>query len=568
MDAEEFEKLKERVKLNFFQIEKSLAEFDTRLDHLEKIERKAESVLMKLDKKAFPKSRGGKEENLLEATKVPGQNISLMAYLDILTRNVDKALVKTEQLNEMFSEAGRGKGGGRSPETEAELKELKKSLEGISKEFGELKGGAKLPRDELKKAVSLELKPLDEIEKRLNGLEDRVASLKTPLPRAEVKAPAEIPKAEIKRIVDEEIVPLKEALGEALIRVSSIETAVSEGAAKTGKGVETRLKNAETALGRLFEHQDKSSLDAKRSEQEIRKFVQERLRPVEDIRNQISELDEKLADAKALLETWQDLKKEVDMDKKLYEEIKSAALEAVERLRAMEEEFDSSVGELGTLKKEINVLRKDGESLLGELKKELLLMEENEDKLKDSMAAFSRNLKSEVRAEISRQDEKNDVAATALKNEVQLGLARIEGEALAMTNKTGAKLIKQVGDFADRLEENTNSVLAKQTKRIKSIGKQFRAIEEDFGRLKTEVVEKTIDDEMNKLLIILSEKMKVLATMKEFDLFRDEIRHKVDEIRSPEMRPLESRIYCLEEDISELKRLLRGISQRLPVVVE
>jgi phage shock protein A len=59
-----------------------------------------------------------------------------------------------------------------------------------------------------------------------------------------------------------------------------------------------------------------------------------------------------------------------------------------------------------------------------------------------------------------------------------------------------------------------------------------------------------------------------LITKQDFDLLKAKLENKVEQIRKPEIEPLEKRISAMEEDIDELKRLLRGISQRLPVIVE
>jgi len=127
-------------------------------------------------------------------------------------------------------------------------------------------------------------------------------------------------------------------------------------------------------------------------------------------------------------------------------------------------------------------------------------------------------------------------------------------------------------DKFERLKSDVNGILdkgfEKQNNRITEYGDKVDAVAVGFTRLKTDVVERTIDEEMNKLLIILNDKLKSLVTRDEMDNIRTELRYRLEQVRTPEIRPLEARIIGLEEDLSEIKKLLRGVSQRLPVIVE
>ena len=73
---------------------------------------------------------------------------------------------------------------------------------------------------------------------------------------------------------------------------------------------------------------------------------------------------------------------------------------------------------------------------------------------------------------------------------------------------------------------------------------------------------------MNKLLVVLNGKLKDFSTKEDFDAINADMRRRLELIRSPELKPLEARMSGIETDINELKKLLRGMSQRLPVIME
>ena len=73
---------------------------------------------------------------------------------------------------------------------------------------------------------------------------------------------------------------------------------------------------------------------------------------------------------------------------------------------------------------------------------------------------------------------------------------------------------------------------------------------------------------MNKLLVVLNGKLKDFSTKEDFDAINADMRRRLELIRSPEQKPLEARMSGIETDINELKKLLRGMSQRLPVIME
>ena len=70
------------------------------------------------------------------------------------------------------------------------------------------------------------------------------------------------------------------------------------------------------------------------------------------------------------------------------------------------------------------------------------------------------------------------------------------------------------------------------------------------------------------MVVILRDKVKDLVTLNDFEKIRGELRNKIEQVRMPEIMPIEKRVNMMESDLEEVKRLLRGLSQRLPVVLE
>ncbi len=620
-DSSEVERLKERLKVNFFQIEKSLAEYDTRMDNFEKNLRKIDASLKK----------AGSSKPVFAAASVPASAPAIDAKFE-------------KRLAEKIGES-------------------------LSKEIGE-KMEERL--EKLHKAIQGNLVGLSSLERRLEGAEKSIG-----------------PKGEIKESISDMDLALNKLENALTKKIEASQKAMAEvklskPLAKPDPKAEARLESIEKSLKSVEKAVSSKSDTFKRAEDELRKLVEGRLKLVQTVDDKFSDIEGKIDAFGKDYNEMQALKTELEADRKLYSELRAAALESIERLTGVEKDFSLNLEELGKIEDSAKETMALSRQVSEETRKEILRMDKEakalldnfldfKEELNEAFSAealaldekrhtFERSFSAQTRAEIARLEgkigligkelaqkqavfekgiekgmdgfdkrnsilEKNmaqfqkdteegisktfaliegkanelkanaevlnkqlvkenegrlkEIALSAQKLEssarssIQEGLSKIEGRGNEIEKKMQLMhegfeeaASKRMDAFQDTLQENVDFVLSKQSKRINSFGEQVREVRVEFNRVKSDVVEKTIDDEMNKLLIILSEKMKGLTTQDQFDQFREELRYKIDKIRSPETKPLEARIYCLEEDLAELKKLIRGISQRLPVVVE
>jgi hypothetical protein len=257
---------------------------------------------------------------------------------------------------------------------------------------------------------------------------------------------------------------------------------------------------------------------------EIEKNIRERIERVEYLGSRLEEIEKLIKEFDKKSEDWQIFREDLERDKNLYLELRKVVLASVEKLKNFEKLFSENLEEFGEINDRVEEDEKLFEKLSAETKKEL--------------------------------------------QELDSERIRVEQNVEEFKNKLKERLTKKFADLDFRLENEIKSKIKEQDTLLSSYGGKFTKLENNMKGIENDIIPKKIDMEFNEMLLILNNKLKDLITKQDFDLLKAKLENKVEQIRKPEIEPLEKRISAMEEDIDELKRLLRGISQRLPVIVE
>lgn len=289
----------------------------------------------------------------------------------------------------------------------------------------------------------------------------------------------------------------------------------------------------------------------------------------------IPELEESFEQIKKDMADLNAMKLELAGDRNLYLELRTAVLASIEKFGSMEKDFSQSLEELGELSRSVEATRQMNEKTLNQARESLSRFEKSASDLKSGMREETKDEITRLEAESAKLEQIIHQSDQKTKEEIRAELAKVEDKAdriekfLIQSSKVIEEYNdKALGSFREEIYGQIKENFESQNKKISEFGDCSNSLAAQFSHLKSEVVEKTIDAEMNKLLIILNEKLKGLVTKDEFDSIRGDIKYRLEQIRSPELKPFEARIAGLEDDIFELKKLLRGVSQRLPVIVE
>jgi len=440
MTEDEIEKLREKFKINFFQIEKTLVRYDERINSIEKEEKeikkindelKQELTDIKLNLKQINEKIGSRTERL-EKVAIDNKN-----FKDAIKQSFIDDIKKIE---ESYRE---------------NLKIIKERQIELEKKLERIIYG----NDEKFKNIEKQLAELGKVQIKLNGADGQAIS---------------------KNLIDE------------------IE--------KYNEKLNNLLKNKSEEF------------------EEIENNIRERIERAEYLGSKLEEIEKLIKEFDIKSEKWRIFSEELERDKNLYLELRKVVLASIDKLKNFEKVFNDNLEEFREINNRVEEYEKSFKILSLETKKEIQKLDSARKQTEENIEEFR--------------------------------------------NKLKEQLVKKFAEMDNKLENEIKINLNKHARLLNTFGEKFLNIEEQIKNMKKDVVEKTIDEEMNRLFLILNDKLKDLITKRDFDILKAKLEREVEQIRKPEIKPIEERIYLMEKDVIELKRLLRGISQRLPVVVE
>lgn len=440
MTEDEIEKLKERFKINFFQIEKTLAGYDERINRIEKEEKEIKRINNELKQ-----NLDGIKQNLKQIDEQIRSRTERLEKVAIENRNIKDEIKQNfidniKKIEDSYRE--------NLKKIEERQIELEKKLERII--YG---------NDEKFKNIEKQLVELGKVQINLNGADGQPIS---------------------KNLIDE------------------IE--------KYNERLNNLLKNKSEEF------------------EEIENNIRERIERVEYLGSKLEEIEKLIKEFDIKSEKWKIFSEELERDKNLYLELRKVVLASIDKLKNFEKVFNDNLEEFREINNRVEEYEKAFKILSLETKKEIQKLDSERKRTEENIEEFK--------------------------------------------NKLKEQLVKKFAEMDNKFENEIKINLNKHTRLLNNFGEKFLSIEEQIKNVKKDVVEKTIDEEMNRLFLILNDKLKDLITKRDFDILKAKLEREVEQIRKPEIKPIEERIYLMEKDVIELKRLLRGISQRLPVVVE
>jgi len=440
MTEDEIEKLREKLKINFFQIEKTLAGYDERINRIEKEEKEIKRINNELKQ-----NLDGIKQNLKQIDEQIRSRTERLEKVAIENRNFKDEIKQNfidniKKIEDSYRE--------NLKIIEERQIELEKKLERII--YG---------NDEKFKNIEKQLVELGKVQINLNGADGQPIS---------------------KNLIDE------------------IE--------KYNERLNNLLKNKSEEF------------------EEIENNIRERIERVEYLGSKLEEIEKLIKEFDIKSEKWKIFSEELERDKNLYLELRKVVLASIDKLKNFEKVFNDNLEEFREINNRVEEYEKAFKILSLETKKEIQKLDSERKRTEENIEEFK--------------------------------------------NKLKEQLVKKFAEMDNKFENEIKINLNKHTRLLNNFGEKFLSIEEQIKNVKKDVVEKTIDEEMNGLFLILNDKLKDLITKRDFDILKAKLEREVEQIRKPEIKPIEERIYLMEKDVIELKRLLRGISQRLPVVVE
>ena len=445
MAEEEIEKLKERFKINFFQIEKTLAGYDERINRIEKEEKEIKRINNELKQ-----NLDGIKQNLKQIDE----------QIRSRTERLEKVVIENKNIKD----------------------EIKQNfIDNIKKIEDSYRENLKIIEE---KQIELEKK----LERIMCGNDEKFKNIEKQL--------AELGKVQIK---------LNEADGQLKSNRNLIDK------------IEKKIEKYNEKLNNLLKNKSEEF-------EEIKNNIRERINRVEHLGSRLEEIEKLVEEFDKKYKEWQVFREDLDNDKNLYLELRKVVLTSIEKLKNFEKVFRENLEEFGEISKRVEENERLYEKLSDETKRELSILSAEGKRIEQNIEEFK--------------------------------------------NKLREKLIKRFEDLDYKLENEVKTTLSKHGELLNNFGERFLSIEQQIKNVKKNIVEKIIDEEMNKLLLILNNKLKDFVTMQDFEVIKSELRNKVEQIRKPEIKPLEERISAIEDSIKELEKLLRSISQRTPVIVE
>ena len=444
MAEEEIEKLKERFKINFFQIEKTLAGYDERINRIEKEEKEIKRINNELKQ-----NLDGIKQNLKQIDE----------QIRSRTERLEKVIIENKNFKD----------------------EIKQNfIDNIKKIEDSYRENLKIIEE---KQIELEKK----LERIMCGNDEKFKNIEKRL--------VELGKVQIK---------LNEADGQAISK-----NLIDE--------IEKKIEKYNEKLNNLLKNKSEEF-------EEIENNIRERIERAEYLGSKLEEIEKLIKEFDIKSEKWRIFSEELERDKNLYLELRKVVLASIDKLKNFEKVFNDNLEEFREINNRVEEYEKSFKILSLETKKEIQKLDSARKQTEENIEEFR--------------------------------------------NKLKEQLVKKFAEMDNKLENEIKINLNKHARLLNTFGEKFLNIEEQIKNMKKDVVEKTIDEEMNRLFLILNDKLKDLITKRDFDILKAKLEREVEQIRKPEIKPIEERIYLMEKDVIELKRLLRGISQRLPVVVE
>ena len=237
------------------------------------------------------------------------------------------------------------------------------------------------------------------------------------------------------------------------------------------------------------------------------------LEKIKNIGKVVPVIEKNIEEFNKKFEQWNILIKKLEYEKSIYFELREVVINTVDRLKKYEEEFTKNLEEFGIIRR----------------------------RLENTERQYS-ELSTKMEDEIDRLNK--------------------EGVKLEETLKENIK------NLEEKLEKDIKEKIVEQDKVLSEYSSKIIELMNKISNMEKTAIPKEIDNKLNELLVSLSNKIRNFVTTKDFENVKLELKNKLEEIRKPELGPLEDRIYNIEEDIEELKKLVNGVSKRLPVVVE
>ncbi len=304
-------------------------------------------------------------------------------------------------------------------------------------------------------------------------------------------------------------------------KIDKLEGTIKEEQTKFEKNLSEKNKKEmegyDKKLNNLLENKSKEF-------KEIENNIRGRIEKVEYLGPRVEEIEKLMKEFDTKSKNWKAFSDELERDKNLYLELRKVVLSSIEKLKNLEKMFTKNLEEFGEINNRV---------------------EEDEKQIE--------NLSTETKKELQRLDSEGK---------------RIESNTEEFKNKLRERLTKKFADLDSKLENDIKNKTKEQDTLISNYGSRFTKLEGNMKSMENKVIPEKIDKEFNQMLVVLNNKLKDLVTKQNFDNLNTKLENKVEQIRKPEIKPLEERISVMERDIDELKRLLKGISQRLPVIVE
>ena len=440
MTEDEIEKLREKFKINFFQIEKTLVRYDERINSIEKEEKEIKKI---------------NDELKQELTDIKMNLKQINEKIGSRTERLEKVAIDNKNLKDAIKQSF--------------IDDIKKIEESYRENLKIIK----------ERQIELEKK----LERIIYGNDEKFKNIEKQL--------AELGKVQIK---------LNGADGQAI-----------------SKNLIDEIEKYNEKLNNLLKNKSEEF-------EEIENNIRERIERAEYLGSKLEEIEKLIKEFDIKSEKWRIFSEELERDKNLYLELRKVVLASIDKLKNFEKVFNDNLEEFREINNRVEEYEKSFKILSLETKKEIQKLDSARKQTEENIEEFR--------------------------------------------NKLKEQLVKKFAEMDNKLENEIKINLNKHARLLNTFGEKFLNIEEQIKNMKKDVVEKTIDEEMNRLFLILNDKLKDLITKRDFDILKAKLEREVEQIRKPEIKPIEERIYLMEKDVIELKRLLRGISQRLPVVVE
>ncbi len=257
---------------------------------------------------------------------------------------------------------------------------------------------------------------------------------------------------------------------------------------------------------------------------ELEDSINKKIERVEILGSKLPEIESNVNKFNKNYQDWRIFSISLEEDKKLYLELRKVVLDSIEKLKNLENTFNQNLEEFEEINNRISGNEKTYKEMSEKTKNEMVRLNEKSNNLEKSVEEYKIKLKD--------------------------------------------RLTKRFEELDSRLENEVKVKLREQDNLLSNYGSKFAEMEQNFNKFENEIIPKKIDKEFNEMLVILRDKLKDLVTLNDFEKIRDELRGKIEQARMPEISPIEKRVDMMETDLEEVKRLLRGLSQRLPVVLE